>query len=111
MPKIIFGIILDTFRVLREKEFKSEKDKLNRCFICNVDKDTLEKNSINFEDHCSIEHNLWDYAYYIISLRIQNKQNLNAINSYVKDQIESKKITWFPNQSYLKDEEESDSHE
>ncbi len=110
MLKIIFGIILDTFRMLREKEFKTEKDLLNRCFICNVDRDNLEKNSINFEHHCEKEHFIWDYAYYIMTLRLKNAQDLNANNSYVKQQIENKSISWFPANSMGEEQEEHEEH-
>jgi hypothetical protein len=110
MLKIIFGIILDTFRMLREKEFKTDRDMMNKCFICHVDKDNLEKNSINFEEHREIEHNIWDYAYYIITLRLKDAQDLNANNSYVKEQIDKKSISWFPTSEFENEEEEEEEH-
>lgn len=112
MLKIIFGIIVDTFRMLREKEFKKERDIINRCFICNIEKDVLEKNSINFEEHCKKDHFIWDYAYYIITLRLQDSQDLNANNSYVKEQIEIKSISWFPSSAHhLEHIEKEDIHD
>lgn len=104
MLKIIFGIILDTFRYLRGIEFKNDRDFKYRCFICNAAKDNLEKNSINFSHHRENDHNIWDYAYYIMTLRLQDLQDLNANNSYVKEQIDMKSISWLPAHKY--DEEE-----
>ncbi len=103
MCKIIFGIILDSFRHLRGIEYKNDRDYNYRCFICNSEKDNLEKNSINFSEHLEIHHNMWDYAFYIISLRLKDKQDLNSNNSYVKEQIEKRSISWFPVNNYYKE--------
>ena len=41
------GIIIDTFAVLREEEEKKKNDFENYCFICGIDRDTLDKKSDN----------------------------------------------------------------
>lgn len=41
MIAIVSGIIIDTFKILREKENEKLQDILNKCFICGLDK--LEK--------------------------------------------------------------------
>ena len=35
---IIFGIIIDQFGELRDREVEIKKAMLNQCFICNIDK-------------------------------------------------------------------------
>jgi hypothetical protein len=96
LKKVLFGIILDTFRDLRKKQFKTDMDVSNICFICELEKDECEKNNFNFTDHCEKDHNIWDYVNYMITLRLKDSQDLNANNSYAKDQLEAKKIAWFP---------------
>ena len=100
---IIFGIIINTFRELRIKSQKKIFDLYNICFICGVEKDTIEKNSENFEIHTNEKHNLWNYTYYIIGLMFCNIQDLNSINSYAMEKIANKDISWIP--EYKKKEE------
>lgn len=96
MLHIVFGIILDTFRDLRKKAYDTEYDIANKCFICGVERDELEKDNKNFQEHCNVFHNTWDYVDYMITLRLKDAQELNAINSYAKEQLEIKNISWLP---------------
>lgn len=41
---IISGIMIGTFAELRDKKKKIVDDKKNQCFICGIDRGTLEKN-------------------------------------------------------------------
>ena len=41
---IVSGIMIDTFAELRDERQKIEDDKKNMCFICGLDRATLEKN-------------------------------------------------------------------
>ena len=90
------GIVrrIDSFRELRKKNFNIEKDIKNKCFICELDKDTCEKNNKNFKEHCEKEHFIWDYAYYMITLRMKDVQDLNAVNSRCKELISAKPFNY-----------------
>lgn len=44
----------------------------------------------------STDHDIWTYADYIVGLKFVDKQETNAINSYVIEKIEEKSIAWFP---------------
>ena len=99
MLKIVYGIILDSFSELRQAHNLIEKDMTNNCFICNLDKDECEKNNINFNEHCEQVHNVWDYVFYMITLRMNDPANLNAINSRNRQKIMEKKIDWLPDSS------------
>jgi inositol 1,4,5-triphosphate receptor type 1/inositol 1,4,5-triphosphate receptor type 3 len=48
---IISGIMIDTFAELRDQRQKIEDDMKNFCFICGIERATLEKNNISFEEH------------------------------------------------------------
>ena len=93
---IMLGVVIDTFGELKEKSNKIVYDKNNICLICGALKENLEKNKINFFNHCEKDHNLWKYIDYIIYLRFENLQDLNAINSLVKELSEDKNTVWFP---------------
>ena len=93
---LVFGIIIGAFSSLRNEEQKFMNDKRKHCFICHVNKNTLEKNRENFNEHRYKIHNLWNYAYYMITLKFSNPHDLNAINSYAIQKIENKDISWLP---------------
>jgi len=100
---IIFGIIIDTFAELSEEQRKMEHDKHEKCFICGESKANLEKKSIDFHKHIQEEHSIWNYVDYLIMLKFVDAQETNAINSYVIEMVNDKKIAWFP--AALKSEE------
>lgn len=108
---IIFGIIIDAFAELRDRSLKIEDDKKNICFICGAKKEQLEKKCINFNEHCEKDHNMWTYAEYIIGLKFVDKQETNAINSYVIEQVEKKQIAWFPCEEEEENEEQKEPTE
>ena len=68
-------------------------------FICNVEKDECEKNNISFQEHCNEVHNVWDYAFYMITLRMADPSTLNSINSRNRKRIMEKGVDWLPDAS------------
>ena len=59
----------------------------------------MRKNNINFQEHCEKVHNVWDYAFYMITLRMNDTTNLNAINLRNKQKILEKSVDWLPDSS------------
>jgi hypothetical protein len=96
MLNMIFGIIIEAFGDLRQKEQQINKDKKEICFICGVDKDTLEKKGEKLDVHREKVHNIWTYVDYILGLRFVDIQETNSINSYVIESLEKKELNWFP---------------
>ena len=66
------------------------------CFICHISRNTIEKNRQNFSVHVNKEHNLWNYVSYMIFVKLSNVHDLNAINSYARNKIDNKDISWLP---------------
>ena len=99
---LVFGIIIGAFATLRKKEQKHSSDRKNHCFICHVNKNTLEKNRQNFYEHRTKIHNLWNYVDYMITLKYSDIHDLNEINSYASQKIENKDISWLPTYKDLK---------
>ena len=99
---LVFGIIISAFNNLRDEEQKHSTDRKNHCFICHVNKNTLEKNRQNFNEHRTKTHNLWNYVDYMIALKFSDFHDLNAINSYANQKIQNKDISWLPTYKDLK---------
>ena len=96
MIAVLLGVIIDTFVELRETSDKQTYSKESICFICGASRDELEKDNINYENHVNNDHFIWNYAFYMIGLRFEDPQELNAINSYAFEAIEKKAISWIP---------------
>ena len=112
MLHIIYGIIIDSFGELRQAHYLIEKDIANNCFICNVEKDECEKNNKSFKEHCENIHNIWDYAFYMITLRMADPQNLNSVNSRNRERMLEKGVDWLPDCTVDKlDDNEDDEKE
>ena len=93
---LVFGIIIRAFANLRDVEQKHDNDRKNHCFICHVNKNSLEKNRQNFEEHRNKIHYLWNYVDYMITLKFSDVHDLNAINSYAAEKLVNKYISWLP---------------
>ena len=93
---LVFGIIIRAFANLRDMEQKHENDRKNHCFICHVNKNSLEKNRQNFEEHRNKIHFIWNYVDYMITLKFSDIHDLNAINSYASEKLTNKDISWLP---------------
>ena len=96
MIDMVFGIIIESFQELGNEEQKHVNDKKNHCFICHVNRGTVEKNRKDFNEHREKIHNLWNYVNYMISLKFADIHDLNAINSYAREKIDIKNISWLP---------------
>jgi inositol 1,4,5-triphosphate receptor type 1/inositol 1,4,5-triphosphate receptor type 3 len=99
---LVFGIIIGAFNTLRDEETRHSADRKNHCFICHVNKNTLEKNRQNFNEHRTKVHNIWNYVDYMMALKFSDVHDLNAINSYANQKMENKDISWLPTYKDLK---------
>lgn len=67
---VVFGIIIDSFAQLREDLAIKADDKKNLCFLCNLDRYTLDRDTEEgFDDHIAKDHFMWNYVYFIIHLK------------------------------------------
>lgn len=66
---IIFGIIIDTFGELRDERKRIEKEASTICFICGRSKYEFELRGSGWNQHRQIEHNVWSYLAYLISIQ------------------------------------------
>lgn len=79
--------MIDTFAELRDQRQKIEDDKRNLCFICGVDRQSLEKNGEEFEVHIKQKHYLWNYIYYIYILEKKDSTEYTGLEYWISDKI------------------------
>lgn len=96
MHNIFIAIIVDSFKRLRIDKEKRHEELTSNCFICNATKDQLEQQGVSFLDHITEIHNVEEYIHYMIYLRMQNIQDLNAVNSAIKLKLEQNNTSWIP---------------
>ena len=111
---IIFGIIIDTFGSLRDAKDELQKDKINICFICGIEKQVLDRASSEpdgFKRHIEEDHNMWNYLYFIVFLQENDKDDDDGLEYYVRHCIDNDDITWFPLNKAMKLAQESSKAE
>ena len=94
---IIFGIIIDTFAQLRDAKTDTDDDIKNTCFICNIDRQVLDRDTEEgFDEHITRDHSVWQYLNFIIHLLSIDTSELNGTESYILALYEVGDHTWFP---------------
>ena len=96
---VIFGMIIDTFSSLRAERDRKYFDTINLCFICGIDKQVFDRTSDEpegFKTHVKVEHNMWNYLYFIFLLWEQDKDDDDGLETYVRRAIAANEIIWFP---------------
>ncbi|KAK0153640.1 Inositol 1,4,5-trisphosphate receptor type 3 [Merluccius polli] len=93
---LIFGVIIDTFADLRSEKQKKEEILKTTCFICGLERDKFDNKTVSFEEHIKLEHNIWNYLYFIVLIREKNKTDYTGPESYVGQMIKNKNLDWFP---------------
>uniref|UniRef100_A0A8I3WSP8 Inositol 1,4,5-trisphosphate receptor n=1 Tax=Callithrix jacchus TaxID=9483 RepID=A0A8I3WSP8_CALJA len=84
---LIFGVIIDTFADLRSEKQKKEEILKTTCFICGLERDKFDNKTVSFEEHIKLEHNMWNYLYFIVLVRVKNKTDYTGPESYVAQMI------------------------
>uniref|UniRef100_A0A8D2JDT2 Inositol 1,4,5-trisphosphate receptor n=1 Tax=Varanus komodoensis TaxID=61221 RepID=A0A8D2JDT2_VARKO len=94
---LIFGVIIDTFADLRSEKQKKEEILKTTCFICGLERDKFDNKTVSFEEHIKFEHNMWNYLYFIVLVRVKNKTDYTGPESYVAQMIKVRtNLDWFP---------------
>ena len=96
---LIFGIIIDTFGQLREDANEKRSIMDTVCLVCGVHKTDFEASGINFQYHVKQQHNLSDYAAYLIRLQINKNRLTHDIDYKIKKHLDNLEVSWFPNRS------------
>lgn len=99
MLDIVSGIIIDTFGALRLEYEERIHDMQNRCFICGIEKEVFDRMSevrLRYLAHTTIDHNKWNYLWYIAYLADKDETEYTGNESYVAENLRLKEVNWFP---------------
>jgi inositol 1,4,5-triphosphate receptor type 3 len=109
---VVFGIIIDTFSELRSDKNERLTKTTNFCFICGIDKlkfDRASDGATGFKDHITHDHYMWDYLFFIVFIWLQDKDDDDGLEYYVRDLIDNEDIKWFPmNKAMVFDENDNE---
>ena len=98
MGNIFFGIIVDTFADLRDKNSIRENDINNVCYICQITRDSCVTKNIDFDKHILKDHYVWNYVYFLTYLHLNNSSHFKKLESEVWRKLIDKDTSWVPNQ-------------
>jgi inositol 1,4,5-triphosphate receptor type 1/inositol 1,4,5-triphosphate receptor type 3 len=102
MMNIVQGLTVDTFALLRKEHEVNTKDRENKCFICGLEKETIERaTSRPFKFHTELDHNEWKYVHFVGYLQDKETTEYTGIESYVVEKVDNKDVSWFPQQEAL----------
>lgn len=52
-----------------------------------LERDKFDNKTVSFEEHVNLEHNIWNYLYFIVLLREKNRTDYTGPESYVAHMI------------------------
>jgi len=93
---LIFGVIIDTFADLRSEKHQTEEIKKNSCFICGLERKAFDNKTVTFEDHIKKEHNMWNYLWFIVLIKVKDPTEFTGPESYVHQMVKDRCLEWFP---------------
>ncbi len=101
VAELLSGIIIDKFGEMRSQEERILEDSKKACFICGQTRETLEKsNKTNFKQHTGIEHNIWNYMFfleYLIRAGRYGSEDLGESEKFILDSMMNKEDQqWYP---------------
>lgn len=88
LQSIISGLIIDTFSSMRAEEDAKIDDIQNKCFVCNLPKDIIEKTEI-FVDHIK-DHYMWNYLFFKDYLAKKDPKSLSAPENFAYECLNSR---------------------
>jgi hypothetical protein len=108
---IIFGIIIDTFSAMREETEGKAADMKTVCTMCGLERADLDRNGSGFEQHITLEHNMWKYAYYMVYLETKDPTEYTGLETYVSEMVEEEDMNFYPLEKALCMEDDGEEEE
>ena len=69
------------------------------CFVCGCTRNDIERmrnSNKAFFNHVEIDHNIWNYVYYLIYLKNKERKYLNSIENMIIEAWKDNDINWMP---------------
>eukprot|EP00753_Platysulcus_tardus_P019320 PLAT7093.3.p1 GENE.PLAT7093.3~~PLAT7093.3.p1 ORF type:complete len:3832 (-),score=1538.05 PLAT7093.3:472-11967(-) len=96
MIALISGVIIDAFGEYRDHLNQITHDNLDRCFICGVSRERLEREGNGFILHTKRDHNMWHYMFFILHLNQKEEINYTGQESYIAEKMRRMDLSFFP---------------
>jgi len=94
---ILFGVIIDTFAVLRDSAAQRQNDMMNMCTICSIECSEFDrKTTMGHEYHIKAEHNMWEYCALLWHLKLKTDTEYTGLESYLHGCCEAGDLRFFP---------------
>mmetsp|Transcript_18229 Transcript_18229/g.40997 ORF Transcript_18229/g.40997 Transcript_18229/m.40997 type:complete len:421 (+) Transcript_18229:358-1620(+) len=100
---IITGIVIDAFSGLRDEKEAADQDLQTKCFVCNLDRFTLDQKGQGFDKHIQTEHNPRWYLFFLLHLynaRPRSKltgQEMHVLRKvWPEEQGQKRSFAWLP---------------
>ncbi|EGR31182.1 MIR domain protein [Ichthyophthirius multifiliis] len=97
---MVAGIIIDNFSALKDETQSKESSLERKCFVCGIDRELIEKSYDDVQDgflqHLKRDHYMWNYVYFKAYLNMKDSKELTGNESYVKEQLKTLDVSWFP---------------
>jgi len=105
---IIFGIIIDTFGSLREEKKERQEDTTEVCFICGMDKSDFDQlGGRVWQKHIKEEHNMWAYLKFMVFLWLQDQDDDDGLEQYVRGCLDNNDLRWYPHNKAMRLDEDA----
>jgi inositol 1,4,5-triphosphate receptor type 1 len=91
---LIFGVIIDTFADLRSEKQQKELILKSTCFICGLNRASFDNRTVSFEEHIKTEHNMWQYLYFMVLIRVKDPTEFTGPESYVHGMVKAVILDW-----------------
>ena len=91
---LIFGVIIDTFADLRSEKQQKELILKNTCFICGLNRSAFDNRTVSFEEHIKNEHNMWQYLYFMVLIKVKDPTEFTGPESYVHGMVKAMILDW-----------------
>ena len=92
---------VDTFSELRGNYAATKHTMENTCFICGVDRFTLDTKGCGFDRHTAHDHNMWMYLFMLCSIWNKDEDDYNGWEQWVADQLKANKVEFLPRNSAI----------
>jgi len=96
LAAIISGIIIDTFANMRADLQAKNDDQQNNCFVCSINRSSMERKMVKFDHHVFQEHYMWSYARFLMYLRQAQESDLNGPESFVRAKVDQADYSFYP---------------
>ncbi|CAD8204536.1 unnamed protein product [Paramecium pentaurelia] len=95
---VLLAVIIISYSELRSVQKQKEKDQNHKCFICGIDRLVFDRTSQNtgFWHHIKVEHNIWNYLFYMCYLRMKQSDFNNGVDNYIRAKQQASDYSWFP---------------